>query len=78
MSIPVDVLLSILEHVSEADLVTLCQVNKICCSCSWLYRNITAYDPRVIQILAQSTDLANRVCLLKVIILSHPENYPWH
>jgi F-box domain len=62
-SIPVDVLREILEHVSEADLVTLCQVNKICCSCSRdvLYRNITDRDPRVVQILARSTDLAKRV-----------------
>src|ERR1700733_5801350 len=64
-SIPVDVLLTILEHVSKADLVTLCQVNKICCSCSQdvLYRNITADDLRATQILALSTDLAKRVHL---------------
>jgi F-box domain len=62
-SIPVDVLREILEHVSKADLVTLCQVNKICCSCSRdvLYRNIVAHDSRVTQILARSTDLAKRV-----------------
>src|ERR1700728_1131551 len=62
-SIPVDVLREILEHVSKADLVTLCRVNKICCSCSQdvLYRNIRVRDPRVIQILAESTDLAKRV-----------------
>jgi hypothetical protein len=64
-SIPVDVLLAILEHVSKADLVTLCQVNKICCSCSQdvLYRNISVRIPEshVIQILARSTDLAKRV-----------------
>jgi F-box domain len=64
-SIPVDVLREILEHVSEADLVTLCQVNKICCSCSQdvLYRNVKAHDSHVTQILAQSTELAKRVRL---------------
>src|ERR1700728_686994 len=55
-SIPVDVLREILEHVSEADLVTLCQVNKIVCSCAQdvLYRNVKAHDSHVTQILAQS------------------------
>jgi F-box domain len=72
-SIPVDVLQMILEHVNEADLVTLCQVNRICCSCAQdvLYRNITAHDPRVIQILARSTDLAKRVRLFESYC-SHP------
>jgi F-box domain len=43
-SIPVDVLLKILEHVGKADLVTLCQVNKICSSYSQdiLYHEISA------------------------------------
>jgi F-box domain len=61
-SIPVDVLREILEHVDKADLVTLCQVSKICCSCSQdlLYRDIYG-DARVVQTLAQSTDLARRV-----------------
>src|ERR1700730_290788 len=61
-SIPIDVLREILEHVRKADLPTLCKVNKIFCSCSQdvLYRNI-AGDIRVIQTLAQSTDLARRV-----------------
>jgi hypothetical protein len=61
-SIPIDVLQEILEHVRKADLPTLCKVNKIFCSCSQdvLYRNI-AGDIRVIQTLAQSTDLARRV-----------------
>jgi F-box domain len=64
-SIPVDVLREILEHVSDVDLATLCQVNKICCSCSQdvLYRNIRVRDSRVTQILAQSTGLAKRVRL---------------
>jgi hypothetical protein len=65
-SIPVDVLRMILEHVEElADLVTLCKVNKICCSCSQdvLYRHIWTVGTRirVIRTLAHSTDLARRV-----------------
>jgi hypothetical protein len=41
-SIPVDILLLILDHVDKADLLTICLLNKICCSCSQdvLYRNI--------------------------------------
>jgi hypothetical protein len=63
-SIPIDVLREILEHVDdENDLATLCRVNKIFCSCSQdvLYRDINSDDGRVIQTLAQSTDLARRV-----------------
>jgi hypothetical protein len=66
-SIPIDVLREILEHVRKADLATLCRVNKICCSCSQdvLYRKIVGDeivgDQHVIQMLAQSTDLARRV-----------------
>jgi len=73
-SIPVDVLREILEHVSKADLVTLCQVNKICCSCSRdvLYRNIRVRDSRVIQILARSTDLAKRVRSFQSYSSDHP------
>jgi F-box domain len=61
-SIPVDVLREILEHVREADLPTLCIVNKTFCSCSQdvLYRGMQG-DERVIQTLARSTDLARRV-----------------
>ena len=61
-SIPIDVLREILEHVREADLATLCRVNKVCCSYSRdvLYRHIYE-NPHVIQTLAQSTDLARRV-----------------
>jgi hypothetical protein len=61
-AIPVDVLREILEYVRKTDLVTLCRVNKVCCSCSQdvLYRKIGG-DARVIQTLAQSTDLARRV-----------------
>jgi F-box domain len=61
-SIPLDVLLEILKHVGKVDLVTLCRVNKIFCSCSRdvLYREIDG-DEHVIRTLAQSTDLARRV-----------------
>jgi hypothetical protein len=63
LAIPVDVLRDILEHVDKIDLATLCRVNKICCSWSQivLYREIYNGDKRVIQTLAQSTDLARRV-----------------
>jgi hypothetical protein len=62
-SIPVDVLREILEHVDKADLVTLCQVNKICCSYSQdiLYRDILVGDARITRVLARSPDLAKRV-----------------
>jgi hypothetical protein len=64
--IPVDVLLNILDYVDKADLVTMCRVNKICCSCSQdvLYRDIcvkSRKESRVHQTLAQSTHLARRV-----------------
>jgi F-box domain len=61
-SIPVDVLREILEHVDKKDLPALCRVNKIFCSCSQdvLYRKLYG-DERVVQTLAQSTDLARRV-----------------
>jgi F-box domain len=63
LSIPIDVLREILEHVREADLPTLCRVNKIFCSCSQdvLYREIVCKDSNVINTLARSTDLARRV-----------------
>src|SRR6202035_1469177 len=63
LAIPVDVLREILEHVDTSDLATICRVNKTCCSCSQnvLYREIEDGDERVIQTLAQSTDLARRV-----------------
>ena len=66
-SIPIDVLRLILEHVSEVDLLAICLVNKICCSCSQdvLYRNIQVHifpkSTRICQCLAQSTHLARRV-----------------
>src|ERR1700728_3421798 len=65
-SIPVDVLRAILDHVDKAGLVTLCQLNKICCSCSqdFLYRNVKIQNDtqsRIYQTLAQSAHLARRV-----------------
>jgi F-box domain len=74
-SIPVDVLREILEHVSKADLVTLCQVNKIVCSCSQdvLYRTMVANDSRVTHILARSTDLAKRVCSFQSYSIQIPQ-----
>jgi F-box domain len=73
-SIPVDVLREILEHVSDVDLATLCQVNKIVCSCSQdvLYRNISVDDPGITQILARSTDLAKRVRSFQSYSTHHP------
>jgi hypothetical protein len=65
IEIPVDVLLNILEYVDQADLATMCRVNKICCSCSQdiLYRDIYVVNPKVQQTLAQSTHLARKVRL---------------
>jgi hypothetical protein len=62
-SIPVDVLREILEYVDKNDLVTLCRVNKIFCTCSRdvLYRKIIFEAEGIIRTLAQSTDLARRV-----------------
>src|SRR6202034_596842 len=69
-TIPVDVLRAILDHVDKAGLVTICQLNKICCSCSqdFLYRNINIRRPdqlhicrTLAQTLAQSVHLARRV-----------------
>ena len=63
ISIPVDILRAILEHLDRGDLAKICLLNKICCSCSQdiLYRDI--YLPRnlVCHTLAQSTLLARRV-----------------
>src|ERR1700733_11988546 len=66
-SIPIDILLLILDHVDKADLLTVCLLNKICCSCSQgvLYRNIKVdtlpTGKQVCRTLAQSTHLARRV-----------------
>jgi hypothetical protein len=65
-SIPVDVFRLILEHVDRADLVKICLLNKICCSCSQdvLYREIGGGI--VCLTLAQSTHLAQRVLSFRI------------
>jgi hypothetical protein len=66
-SIPIDILPSILGHVDQADLLTICFVNKDYCSFSQdvLYRDIRIDErregTRVCQTLAQFTHLARRV-----------------
>ena len=74
LSIPVDILRAILEHLCRGDLTTICLLNKICCSCSQdiLYRNL--YFPNIIvcHTLAQSTHLARRVRSF-AIRNEHPE-----
>jgi hypothetical protein len=62
-SIPVDVLRNILDYADEADLATVCRVNKICCSCAQdiLYRDIVVSTHLINRTLAQSTHLATRV-----------------
>src|SRR3984893_2547072 len=66
-SISIDILRLILDHVNKADLLTICLLNKICCSCSQdvLYRYIKIDQLRkgtqVCHTLAQSTHLARRV-----------------
>ena len=62
----IDVLQMILDNVDEAALVAVCQVNKVCCSCSQdiLYRNIIVDTDDRLQVcltLAKSTHLARRV-----------------
>jgi hypothetical protein len=64
--IPVDILRIILEYVDKGDLVTICRLNKICCSCSQdvLYRDIYVKrlgTARVCQTLAESTHIARKV-----------------
>ena len=66
--IPVDVLRDILEHVDQAGLAVMCQVNKICCSCSQdvLYRDIQcgtsiSKSKCIYRTLAQSARLARKV-----------------
>src|ERR1700733_1578619 len=79
-NLPIDVLLMILDHVDEADLVAVCQVNKVCCSCSQdiLYRNIivdTDHRFQVCQTLAKSTHLARRVRSFVVTALDRSSLY---
>jgi hypothetical protein len=76
----IDVLQMILDNVDEADLVAVCQVNKVCCSCSQdiLYRNIivdTDHRFQVCQTLAESTHLARRVRSFAVTALDRSSLY---
>jgi hypothetical protein len=63
VSIPVDILRNILEHVDTAGLLKMCLLNKICCSCSQdvLYRDIHSEDNRICRTLVKSSHLARRV-----------------
>jgi hypothetical protein len=74
LSIPVDILRIILEHLDRGDLAKICLLNKICCSCSQdiLYRDIDFPRRLVCHTLAQSTHLARRVRSFK-IRNEHPE-----
>ena len=70
-NLPVDVLPMILENLDNADLATMCLVNKICCSFSQdiLYRNLffSHNNPHLIwRTLAHSTHLARRVRSFRV------------
>jgi hypothetical protein len=64
LPMPIDVLQHILGHLDKASLAKICQLNKICCSCSQdvLYREIRidGYS-EVLETLAQSTHLSRRV-----------------
>jgi len=62
----IEVLQMILENVDQADLATVCQVNRICCACAQelLYRNISVlsiHTLKAIRTLARSTHLSRRV-----------------
>jgi hypothetical protein len=74
ISIPVDILRAILEHLDPGDLTRICLLNKICCSCSQdvLYCDIDFPKIPVCRTLAQSTHLARRVRSFK-IMKEHPE-----
>ena len=65
LPIPVDVLQHILDHLDQASLAKICQLNKICCSCSQnvLYRDIGIFGTnfKVCETLAQSPHLARQV-----------------
>jgi hypothetical protein len=63
LSIPVEILRMILEHLGRGDLTKTCLLNKICCSCSQdvLYHNVDGGILAACRTLAQSTHLARRV-----------------
>jgi hypothetical protein len=77
-SFPIDILLHILEHVKEADLLTICLLNRICCSCAQdvLYRNILVSNIShvpILQTLTDSTHLAKRVRSFQMHFISGKE-----
>src|ERR1700721_2812235 len=80
-NIPIDILLHILENVDKAGLLTICLLNKVCCSYSQdvLYRDIrtSGYSEtvQVCQTLAQSTHLAIRVRSFKIRSIDAMEGY---
>ena len=65
ISIPVDILRIIVGHLGKADLVTICLLNKVCCSCAQdvLYRNMKVVGPNACRTLSTSPHLARRVRL---------------
>src|SRR5277367_3662975 len=64
-SIPVDILRIILDYLDKADLVTMCLLNKTCCSCAQdvLYRNMKSVCRKAYCTLSASPHLAKRVRL---------------
>jgi hypothetical protein len=78
LSIPVDVLRLILEHVDKATLIKICLLNKVCCSCSQdiLYRDIRIVGNhlnicKIRQTLSESAHLAKRVRSFEMINCDH-------
>src|ERR1700733_14576504 len=74
ISIPVEILRAILEHLEQGAVTKKCRRKKICCPCAQniLYRDI--YFPRILvcHTLAQTTPLARRVRSF-TIRNEHPE-----
>src|ERR1700733_12534021 len=62
-SIPIDILRIILDHLNKADLVTICLLNKVCCSCAQdvLYRDVKSSSHKSYRTLSTSPHLARRV-----------------
>src|ERR1700728_5225699 len=67
-SIPVDILRILLDYLDKADLVTVCLLNKTCCSCAQdvLYRNMQFVCPKAYRTLSKSPHLARRVRLFSL------------
>src|ERR1700733_2383747 len=64
-SIPVDILMIILDYLDKADLVIICLLNKTCFSCTQdvLYRNMKSVCHKACWTLSTSPHLARRVRL---------------